>query len=66
MKKMISSFGSAVLSREQMKGVKGGIMSDEDPGEEGTCTKKCSIKGDCAGHASGRGCECSTHDGGTC
>ncbi|AFK05635.1 hypothetical protein Emtol_0117 (plasmid) [Emticicia oligotrophica DSM 17448] len=25
MKKMISSFGNAVLSREQMKGIKGGV-----------------------------------------
>ncbi len=37
---MISSFGSTVLSREQMKGVKGGIRTD-DGGGEGSYFYRC-------------------------
>jgi len=62
MKKVISNLGGNVLSREQMKRIKGGYESVN----EGTCSHACSIKGNCAAAASGRGCECSTHDGGTC
>lgn len=65
MKKMFSSFGSVVLSREQMKGVKGGT-EDVEPGESYDCKKACSKSGTCAVKPSGSGCECTTSDGGTC
>lgn len=38
MKTIISNFGSSLLSREQMKGVKGGLR---DPNEEGSNFYRC-------------------------
>ena len=44
MKKMISSFRSAVLSREQMKKVKGGA---QDESEGAGCSSSCTKNEDC-------------------
>jgi len=38
---MISSFGSVLLSREQMKGVKGGLLDVDSEGGD-SAKKKCS------------------------
>jgi hypothetical protein len=47
MKTMISNFGGSVLSREQMKKVKGGVGNeDQEPG--GTCcTAYCTSSSEC-------------------
>lgn len=59
---MISRFGSTVLSKEQMKKVKGG----KERLNEDACSYHCSKSGYCVTSAKGNGCECSVSDGGTC
>ena len=56
MKKMISSFGSAVLSREQMKGIKGG-GAECDGCTESECKGSCSNGGYVCGWVN-KSCAC--------
>lgn len=62
MKKMISNFGNAVLSREQMKGVKGGtedVEPGDGPGSCGMCISKrpcVSVAGNCVCQFEPMGC----------
>lgn len=62
MKNLISNFSGSILSRDQMKRVKGAVGDDE-----AKCSESCSKKGSCSPSPSGnKSCECTTDGGGTC
>ncbi len=61
MKKMISSFGSAVLSREQMKAVKGGFTECSGC-TQSECKGSCANGGTCGWSNSTCACGTVTND----